>query len=300
MQPPICSYEGSRYQAEFWEHGGREYEDRVEAIALRRLLPPGGGLLLDVGAGAGRNAPRYAGFERVVLLDFSLSQLEQAQARLGRDERYLYVAADVYRLPFAPGLFDAAAMVRVLHHMTDAPAALQQVRQVLRHAASDRPGGAFVLEFANKRHLKAILRWWMRQQSWNPFTPEPIEFARLNFDFHPHTIRRWLAESDFHVRRQLSVSHYRVAWLKRHLPVGLLVWLDSWAQLTGNWWQFSPSVFVRADAIGAGPTAGLGEFFRCPACGGLDLKQGGDRLTCGACGKRWAFRDGIYDFREPL
>ncbi len=57
-RPPVCDYEGSDYQSSFWEQGDRRYEDQVEAIALRRLLPPGGKLLLEVGAGAGRNTPR--------------------------------------------------------------------------------------------------------------------------------------------------------------------------------------------------------------------------------------------------
>ena len=62
--PPICDYEGSDYQAAFWDQGHREYEDRVEEIALRRLLPQSGKLLLELGAGAGRNTARYIGFER--------------------------------------------------------------------------------------------------------------------------------------------------------------------------------------------------------------------------------------------
>ncbi|MGB8983551.1 MAG: class I SAM-dependent methyltransferase, partial [Anaerolineales bacterium] len=125
--PPICNYEDSDYQASFWDKGGREYEDRAEAIALRRLLPKRGRLLLELGAGAGRNTPRYLGFERIVLLDYSRTQLEQAQGRLGKSDKYIYVAADAYRLPFVDGLFDAATMIRVLHHMADAPAVLRQV-----------------------------------------------------------------------------------------------------------------------------------------------------------------------------
>src|SRR3990172_2330500 len=105
-RPPVCDYEGSEYQATFWDKGEREYEDRSEARALRALLPPGGRLLLEIGAGAGRNTPRYTGFERIVLLDYSRTQLAQAQARLGRSRGdspsrpYLYVAADGYHLPF--------------------------------------------------------------------------------------------------------------------------------------------------------------------------------------------------------
>ena len=142
--PPVCNYEGSDYQTSFWEQGGREYEDRVEAIALKRLLPKSGRLMLEVGAGSGRNTLRYAGFERVVLLDYSTTQLGQAQSRLGKSDRYIFVAADVYRLPFVEGLFDGATMIRTLHHMADAPGALSEVRNVLQ------PGSVFILEFANK------------------------------------------------------------------------------------------------------------------------------------------------------
>ena len=36
-KPPVCDYEGSDYQASFWGGGVRDYEDRAEAIALKRL-----------------------------------------------------------------------------------------------------------------------------------------------------------------------------------------------------------------------------------------------------------------------
>lgn len=130
--PPICNYEGSDYQQVFWDKGEREYEDQVEAVAIRRLLNQPGERLLEIGAGAGRNTPRYRTYQRIVLLDYSISQLEQAQARLGENERYLYVAADAYNLPFVTGLFDAATMIRTLHHLAEPKLALQQVRRVLK------------------------------------------------------------------------------------------------------------------------------------------------------------------------
>lgn len=293
-RPPVCDYEGSEYQTTFWDKGEREYEDQTEARALRALLPPGGQLLLEIGAGAGRNTPRYTGFERIVLLDYSRTQLAQAQVRLGRSDRYLYVAADVYRLPFVPGLFEAATMIRVIHHMADAPAALQQVRAVLR------PGAVFVLEFASKLNLKAIARWWLRRQDWSPFDPNPVEFAALNFDFHPRTMLDWLRASDLHPRAMRAVSYFRLPLLKRLLPTGFLVALDALLQPTGQFVQLSPSVFVRAQAGGRGPAALPGSFFRCPACGGDELNDNGDHLACSRCGRRWAVRDGLYDFKEPL
>jgi ubiquinone/menaquinone biosynthesis C-methylase UbiE/uncharacterized protein YbaR (Trm112 family) len=296
--PPVCNYDGSDYQTSFWERGGREYEDRCEAIALKRLLPKSGKLMLELGAGAGRNTPRYIGFERVVLLDYSRTQLEQAQARLGRSDRYIYVAADIYRLPFVDGLFDAATMIRALHHMADAPAALCQVWNVLQ------PEATFILEFANKQNLKAILRYILRRQEWSPFAPEPVEFAALNFDFHPTAVRTWLQEAGFEVQKTLTVSHFRVEALKRLVPASLLAGLDSLFQPTGALWQVSPSVFVRARTVGRDSIPpiiaqdDILRYFKCPACFHNPLDEKSDQLTCSNCGRTWPVRDGIYDFRE--
>lgn len=290
--PPVCNYEGSDYQTSFWDQGGRAYEDAVEAVALRRLLPPSGKLMLELGAGAGRNTPRYAGYERVVLVDYSRTQLEQARQRLGDSDRYIYVAADIYHLPFVSGLFDSATMIRTLHHMADARRALDQVRVVLQ------PGAIFILEYANKHNLKAILRYALGRQSWSPYSPEPVEFVALNFDFHPATVRAWLRSSGFALERQLTVSHYRSGFFKRIIPLKLLVAMDSMAQLTGNWWQLSPSVFTRNQAVGESPTAIPGMFFRCPSCCADLPEASGSDLICPSCGKTWRYADGIYDFRD--
>ena len=118
--PPVCNYEGSDYQTSFWERGDRAYEDAAEGVAIKRLLPKEGNLLLELGAGAGRNTPRYHGYKKVVLLDYSRTQLEQAQQRLGQSERTMFIAADVYRLPFQNGIFDGATMIRTLHHYVGA------------------------------------------------------------------------------------------------------------------------------------------------------------------------------------
>ncbi|WKZ50213.1 MAG: methyltransferase domain-containing protein [Anaerolineales bacterium] len=293
--PPVCDYTDSDYQTSFWDKGGRAYEDAAEAIALKHLLPPGGRLMLELGAGAGRNTPRYAGFERIVLLDYSRTQLEQAQARLGRSDKYVYVAADAYRLPFADGLFDGATMIRTLHHMADAPKVLAQAARVLQ------PGAVFILEFANKRNLKAILRWLLRRQDWNPFTPDPVEFAALNFDFHPDAVFGWLTEAGFAVEAKRTVSHFRVGLLKRVIPTKWLAALDGLVQPTGEFFQFTPSVFVRARRVGRDsiPTYN-GIAFRCPECGHSPLVQKDAEADCPACGRRYEFRDGIYDFRQPM
>jgi SAM-dependent methyltransferase len=290
--PPVCDYEGSDYQQRFWGAGERAYEDRVEAIALARLLPPGGGRLLEIGAGAGRNTARYEGFEQVVLLDYSRSQLQQAQARLGGGQSYLYVVGDAYRLPFGPAVFDAATMIRTLHHMARPDRALSQAAAVLRTAAP------FILEYANKRNLKAILRWALGRQPWRPFGMAPVEFAELNFNFHPAAVRGWLEAAGLREERRLAVSSLRLGILKRSVPLMWLVGLDSAWQGIGGLWPLSPSVFVRARMVLERPEGA--QFWRCPACRSTDLAHGERGLRCRSCGRLWGVADGLYDFREPL
>jgi len=292
--PPVIDYEGSDYQTSFWKEGGREYEDRCEQIALKRLFPDDGELLLEIGAGAGRNTPRYKGFKRVVVNDYSLTQLQQAQENLGKSDKYIYVAGDVYRLPFVNNLFDGATMIRVLHHMQDPASALNQIARILQ------PQSPFLLEYANKQNLKAILRYWIGRQEWDPFSLEAIEFEKLNFDFHPKSVKRLLAEAGFKLERQLTVSHFRLNFLKKWVPTGILVGLDSLAQYTGNWWQLSPSVFSRSITEKSGQELDTEGFFQCPACHDPlpEVEQGEDTLVCTSCGKTYPVVDGIYDFRN--
>jgi len=295
---PICDYEGSAYRAEFWGQG-REYEDGVERVALHHLLPPAGRRLIEIGAGYGRLAPLYSGYDEVLFFDYALSQLRQAQklwgaAGPGGRPRYIYVAGDFYNFPFAPGLFDAVTIIRTLHHAADAPAVLNGVARIIA------PGGAFVLEFANKRNLKAIIRYMLRRQAWSPFDPEPVEFEELNFDFHPAWMRERLSEAGLKVQEQRTVSHFRVGLLKRTVPTGLLVTLDRLCQPTGALWQLTPSVFVRCAAGDEKTAAPPGVFFRCTICDSTALVDEAETLSCANCGARFAMREGIYDFKTPL
>lgn len=291
----ICDYEGSDYRADFWEGRGRDYEDLAERIALRHLMPAPGGRLLDIGAGFGRLSEFYEGYDEVVLLDYSATGLRQARERLGHGGRIRYVAASFYEMPFAPDAFDTVLMVRVMHHAEDVAALLGEVARVLRG------GGQYVVEFANKRHLKSIARYLLKRQAWSPFDRAPVEFVKMNFDFHPGWMEEQLGGAGFHVKQRRTVSHFRLPLLKRLVPARSLAALDGLCQPTGRLWQLTPSVFLRctADKAGGGPAAG--ELFRCTGCGGGPLEEAPDDVTCAACGRRWPNEEGIACFKEqPL
>jgi ubiquinone/menaquinone biosynthesis C-methylase UbiE len=308
--PPICDYEGSDYRARFWENANRDYEDLAERIAIRRLLPappPGRGRLLEIGTGFGRLVDLYRDYAHVILLDYSKSLLREARQRLGDADpqsgtRYTYVAADIYRLPLRHNLVDTTCMVRVMHHMADVPRALRRIARAIR------PGGAFVLEFASKLHVKSVARWLLRRQDWSPFDREPIEFVELNYDFHPRWMRARLEEAGLAVERTRAVSTLRVGLLKQLIPAPILAAADGALQWTGQCCAFAPSVFVRARATGQGPGAAADRapaeitldpsaLFCCPACEGGPLRDEGALLRCASCGTRWALDDGIYDFK---
>jgi len=288
---PICDYEGSTYRTDFWEGQPRAYEDLAERLALARLLPPSGRRLLDLGAGFGRLAAMYDGYDQVVLVDYSLSQLEYARGHLG-DERFVYVAADIYRLPLATDAVDTTVMVRVLHHLVDVAAALRQVARVTRGQ------GAFVLEFANKRHLKNILRHLIGRGT-NPFDLEPYQFANLHYDLHPAWVERQLLEAGFEIDERLSVSLFRLGILKRVFRPETLAAVDGALQRVTAPLALGPSIFVRSHA--AKPetteTPGQGRLFRCPDCGHEPLYPAANSVRCDRCGASWPIHNGVYVFK---
>ena len=292
---PICDYEGSDYRTAFWEGQGREYEDTVERALLRRWLPTSGKRLIDIGAGFGRLADLYDGYEQVVLFDYSVSQLEYARQRLG-DARFIYVAGDLYRLPLAGDAVDTAVMVRVLHHIADVPAALAQIRRIVR------PEGRFLLEFANKRHLKNLLRHALGRGP-DPRDPSPYEFADVHFDFHPRWVRERLAEADFSLERRRSLSILRTGALKRHIAAKRLAVMDRLLQPLITPLDLGPSVFTQSRSAKQGTPDWVqrAALFRCPTCGHEPLRADDPEcLLCTGCGAEWPRRNGVYVFKTDM
>jgi SAM-dependent methyltransferase len=293
MSAPICDYEGSQYQREFWIPE-RAYEDAVERLALRALLPPTGNRILEIGAGYGRLADLYAGYKQIFLLDYARTQMEQAREFLKSRPGVTLVVGDLYNLPFNDGFFDTVVTVRVLHHIAGIPAAFAEVARILT------AGGAYVLEYANKRNLKAVIRYLLRRQP-SPFSREPWEFVKLNFDFHPAYMADQLKLAGLEIHRQRAASLFRVGFLKRTVPTGLLAGLDGWLQAPLGGLKPAPSVFLETTvAKPAGPAPVTP--WRCPQCHSAITEQAapGDPLACPGCGARWRTDQGIYDFKTPL
>lgn len=285
----ICDYEGSTWRSAFWR--GRDYEDQAERIALNHVLPPTGKHLCEVGAGFGRLAEYYRGYERVILIDYAHSMLKDAVDRLGGDPRFIFVAADLYNLPLADSALDTAVTVRVLHHVTDIPCAFSEISRVLR------PCGTYVTEFANKRHLKARLKYALAKRGANPDSLEPYEFVKLNFDFHPRYIRQELDSVHLTIQDTRAVSTFRLSALKRLVPARLLAAIDATLQHPTRSWEISPSLFLRASSNKPGAPVLNSALWRCPTCHSIKVAEKDSAWVCASCARVYPIIDHIIHFK---
>lgn len=299
---PVIDYEGSHYKSDFWLGQGRDYEDAAERLALGQLLPAHGGCVAEIGAGFGRLSDLYLGYDRIILFDYSRTLLADAVAQWGADPRFIFVAGNIYHIPLATGILDSLVMVRVMHHLADVPSALQELESLL-HKQS-----VAVLEYANKRNLKAILRWLIGKQEWSPFDPEPLEFIDLNFDFHPLWMQQQIATSSLKIKRQLAVSHFRLPLLKNLVDAKRLARVDEKLFQIGGNSPVSPSVFLqvmsdgnRERSVNVIDESSITSIFRCPTCRSEAFDYRSDsQLVCGVCHRVFANKEGVWDFKEAV
>jgi hypothetical protein len=165
-----------------------------------------------------------------------------------------------------------------------------------------------VLEFANKRNMKALLRWGLRRQDWSPVDREPFEFLELHYDFHPEWMAERLTEAGFVVQRRLGVSHFRQAQIKARIAGERLAQWDSRLFAIGGAFPLAPSVFVQATApsSGRGPAVPpdpeqVWRLFRCPGCKGSPLAPlAENRVRCTTCDAVYGKHEGVWNFKEVI
>lgn len=231
---------------------GREYEDQAEKIALKKLfkLIPSQqrDSLVDIGGGFGRLAPVYAPlFKHCLLVDPSRRLLVQAKKKLRRRASKIKLQeGSVEALPAASGQFDAALLVRVIHHLPDPEKALLEAYRVLKR------GGFFILEFANKIHFLACLRAWSKTDLHFTKVLKPVNQSTQKkgtttipfLNHHPQLIEKQLRSAGFKILTGLSVSNFRYPHLKHVLPLRWLLFFESLLQKPLYLCRFGPSIFL--------------------------------------------------------
>lgn len=236
--------EDYNYQ-DYWQ--GRDYEHAAEEMAIRRLLRGHHfSHALDVGGGYGRLSKFLTSFaDKVTLAEPSQQQLDIGAVYLKETpqvERKLLQAAD---LKMKDGSVDLVLVVRVLHHLPDPMPEFREISRVLK------PGGTFLLEFANDAHFLNRLRYGLHGKK-VPKTPVSIQdesrlkAGELPFvNHHPKTVISMLEEAGFVVEATLSGSNMRSPALKRVLGKKPLLAVEKVMQPLLAPIYFGPSVWLR-------------------------------------------------------
>jgi len=323
-------YENYDYR-EFWGSGKRVYEDKAERLALRKFLSEvkkNNELFLDIGCGYGRLFNEYKNFKNIVLVDYSLRNLKAARDSISNflkfDKNKLssiyFVAADASCLPFKSGCADTILTVRVVHHLNYPEKYFDEVSRILKNE------GLYFLEFANKRNLKNILKYAMGKMDTSPFNMTPSQIGETILNFHPKYIVDLLKKRGFDVREIVSVSNFRLGFLKNNISVSVLLFFERMYQKFFSSVPFGPSVFLNSilerkkDDVGQTVSGNdhcskldnngriiqpskkenkinLEDILICPHCKRDSLIFGKNKIFCDKCSRTFQTENGIYNFK---
>ena len=238
----MVSYDGYDYAA-FWK--GREYEDKADKIAVSELLSriPGSlGSVADIGGGTGRMIRSYASrADKITIVDPSREQLEHARKVLAGASSAVFETGRVEELPFPDKTFDTVVCVRVFHYVKDPERAIREMYRVLK------PSRYLILEIPNKKHFKNRFRILFERG-------QPIDTTILSdgaFINHiPDEISLILTTVGFNILAKKSVSNFRWPFLKKVLPVSLMLFMEKHIQGPFARIWFGPSAYFLAQKHG--------------------------------------------------
>ncbi len=234
----------------YWE--GRDYEHNSEIIAIKSFLEkiPKIRTILEIGCGFGRLTPSYLfRAKKVILCDPSAKLLKLAREKNPQNSNIFYYQASLCNLceKVRRNSVDLAIMVRVIHHIENIDETFKTISKLVRK------GGYFILEFANKKHGKAIFKEIFKGNLTFPLdifpkdisSPKSKREKKLPFiNYHPDTIIQSLKNSGFEIVAKRSVSNIRSSRIKKLLPLPTLLSLERVLQEPLSYIYFGPSIFL--------------------------------------------------------
>jgi SAM-dependent methyltransferase len=177
-----------------------------------------GKTVLDAGCGLGGFAEyaRRWGAQQVVGIDLS-DAIDAAHERLG--DEVDFVQGDIHAMPFAPGSFDLAYSIGVLHHLPDPEAGFRSVVETVRPGGFvfawvyGRENNGFIVNFVDPLRRKVFSRLPRGLLKWGVSLPLAVllwPFVRLarrgaSFPYSPYF--RFLAQRDFSFTHGVVFDH---------------------------------------------------------------------------------------------
>jgi hypothetical protein len=312
----VIDYDANGYDyRQYWS--GRDYELWAEQRVLRRLVPKLGrpAWFADFGGAFGRNTGHYLPrTEHAVILDYSATNLRNAGERYAAEVtagRLHLVRADLYRIPFRDFAFDAAMVVRVLHHLSELNRGLTEMSRTV--------GGCWLVDVPIKHHVLGLARGLRSGQLREVRSPQPVAVGveEQFWNFQLGAVRERLGDLGWRTSLGASVNNFRqweravprAARLARPFVHGM----EIVAQTCGRGW-WGPSQFLLArrndparpayDRPGGHTAdlppelAGLARRVICPACvSRLDWSL--QTATCTRCDQTYHRRGAYWDLVPP-
>jgi ubiquinone/menaquinone biosynthesis C-methylase UbiE len=289
----------------YWKD--REYEDKAEKIVLEGYLQNmQGNVFVDIGGSFGRNLEMY--YEKYsipIVLDYSIRTLQKNKEELlKRHPKTKLIAANAYKMPFKNETVDGSMIVRVLHHLEDQNGIFKEIDRITQG------GGFFILEYANKMHIKAILKWIftlrLKNFSLNPYQqPNQENFegtkkgqTAIFLNYHPKYIKKLIEQNNFSIVSKRNCSFLRMEKLKKILSLKFLLKIERLLQKFLSWSNFAPSIVLKTKKLGNNSN-NVDDFEKvlcCPDCkGGLNIQE--NTAKCVRCDKIFKNKLGVWDFR---
>jgi arsenite methyltransferase len=198
-----------------------------EVVAQRRavlsaLQLKAGERVLDIGSGPGFMTLEMAavvGSEgRVHGIDPSESMLNLARNRCAEYPWAEFQSADALNLPFEDHSFDVAVSTQVYEYVADIPAALAELRRVLRPGGRalilDTDYGSLVIHTENEPRMARVLAAW----------DEHFVHAKL-----PRSLSSQLREAGFTIRHRSSIPMFNAEFEEGSYARGTLGMMASFA-----------------------------------------------------------------------
>lgn len=293
----------------YWEK--RSYENYSEKILLNRIFQEKrGNWFLDIGGSFGRLGSTYNDqYRKPIILDYSLKTLQKNKPAIqAKYPNIELIAANAYKMPFKKDVFDAALMVRVLHHIEKPTQYLKELNRVMS------PNSYYIQEFANKTHIKAVLRALLKAD-FTIFNQEPLEHTLsknpegsknsqkgIFLNYHPKYVRGVLEKTGFKIENKYGCSFLRIPLLKKFFNEDIMIFIEKIMQRTLSWTSISPSIFYetiiqkeKGKTVQNGEK--LEEILACPSCKKDLIFKNEELATCKKCGKEYHKKDDIWDFR---
>jgi ubiquinone/menaquinone biosynthesis C-methylase UbiE len=115
---------------------------------------PACGRILELGCGAGylwlENLGRIPTGWEITLSDFSAGMLEETRRNLENRRTFQFKLIDAQSIPCEDAYFDAVIANHMLYHVPNPPAALAEIRRVLK------PAGHFYAATNGERHMREM------------------------------------------------------------------------------------------------------------------------------------------------